>query len=119
MTLISHVFVDFQDENRNVIHRVDAKNIHEPHEAPEGIRKDPIFALLERDGSVRVVYSKEEVHQITNNDPTEGLDATGKKIRKKAAEASSEKTTESGKAPNSKSASEDVAVAGSEAGDKA
>ena len=125
MVIMSTVCAEFRDGYGNILHRIGPQERNKPHEAPDGLRKDPLFALLEQDGSLQAVYTKEEAKKLEKIDPTAGIDGAGKRIRKKAEggedksdaggiAASAEATNDSGDSASSgqKSAGTSISTAG-------
>jgi len=80
MRILSTVCAEFKDENGVVVHRVDGKNRNKNHKAPEVIRRDPLFAMLERDGSLEAVFTEEDARKLDKIDPEAGVDASGKRL---------------------------------------
>ena len=92
MLILSRVCVEFRDHAGMPVFRVNPWERNALMEAPEAIREDPIFALLEAEGSLDVVKSEKQA-KVLEADPIQGTDASGKRKssnkKKTAAEAAS------------------------------
>ncbi len=73
MLIISHVCVDFHDEQNNLLFRVKAQDLLKPLEAPESIMKDPIFRMLVKEGTLSAVESKTD-RKLAENNPEKLLE---------------------------------------------
>ena len=70
MIMIPFVCADFHDGKGNVLYSIKPADLRMVQDAPESIRQDPLFAMLVRDGSLRVPESKEEL-KLLENEPKE------------------------------------------------
>jgi len=97
MRILSRVCAIFKDRNGNEIHRITRNDLMVMHDAPDAIRQDPLFNLLVADRSLEVIPegNKKKEKQL-ENDPTAGIDASGKSAD--IPETSAEKEAESGDA---------------------
>ena len=80
MILLCRVCAEFRDAEGTLLHKVGIRERNLPHQAPDNIVQDPLFGLLESDGTLTAVYTKEEQKKLENMDPTAGVDASGKRI---------------------------------------
>ena len=103
MILLCRVCAEFHSPDGTLLHRVGMKERLVPHEAPDTIQTDPLFALLVSDGSISAVSSKEEQKKLEQMDPTVGIDASGKRIQSETADP--ETVTESAGVPGDAAAS--------------
>ena len=78
MLILSRVCAEFRNKTGRVIFRVTPRNLLSFLEAPEEIREDPLFRMLQNDGSLEAVHSVRQERELAN-DPTEGMTAEGKK----------------------------------------
>ena len=78
MLILSRVCADFHDRSGAVIHRVTPENRLTFHEAPEGIREDPLFRMLVEEGSLEAAVTPVRQKQL-EADPLEGSDPAGRK----------------------------------------
>ena len=90
MLILSRVCVEFRDHAGMPVFRVNPWERNVLIQAPEAIREDPIFALLEAEGSLDVVKNEKQAKML-EADPIQGADASGKRKstnkKKTAAEA--------------------------------
>ena len=80
MFLLAHVCAEFRDRNGNAIFRITREQLNGFLNAPDAIQEDPLFAMLVADGSLVFPPKDEKEKASLENDPTRGIDATGKKI---------------------------------------
>ena len=85
MLILSRVCADFHNAKGELIHRVSAANCLTFHEAPEAIREDPLFRMLDPlfqmlvdEGSLEAAVTPVQKKQL-EADPQEGADAAGRK----------------------------------------
>ena len=93
MLILSRVCADFHDRSGAVIHRVTPENRLTFHEAPEGIREDPLFRMLVDEGSLEAAVTAVQKRKL-EAEPLRGTDATGKKVRVRENGPSAEGTPE-------------------------
>ena len=89
MTILCRVCAEFRYPDGSLIHKVGPAERNMPHQAPDNISLDPLFALLESDGSLTAVTTKAEQKKLENMDPTAGVDASGKRIQPEPADPES------------------------------
>ena len=89
MILLCRVCAEFYAPDGTLLHKVGMKERLVPHEAPDNITIDPLFAMLVSDGTISYVSSKEEQKKLEQMDPTAGIDASGKRIHPEPAETES------------------------------
>ena len=94
MILLCRVATEFYAPDGTLIHKVGMKERLVPHEAPDNITIDPIFAMLVSDGTISYVSSKEELKKLEQMDPTAGIDASGKRIQPETTETDAVKTAD-------------------------
>ena len=58
------------------------------HDVPEEVRQDPLFQMLEKDGSI-VYADNAEKQRAIENDPMAGATADGKEVKPKTSKAKS------------------------------
>ena len=94
MILLCRVCAEFYAPDGTLLHKVGMKERLVPHEAPDNITIDPLFAMLVSDGTISYVSSKEEQKKLEQMDPTAGIDASGKRIQQEPAgtDAAAEET---------------------------
>lgn len=81
MRILSRVCAVFNDRTGKQIHRVYPKDLLVMHDAPDSIKEDPLFNILLADKSLEVIPENDKKKQKKlENDPTEGVDASGKSI---------------------------------------
>lgn len=90
MLILSRVSVDFMNDKGEKIFSIKPADRLGLIEAPEAIKKDPIFDLLVSDGSLEVVESLTKKKALEEN-PVKGTDASGKKVAKKTAKETEKK----------------------------
>ncbi len=78
MLLLSRVCAEFHDEKGNVLFSVTPASRHCFLDAPESIRRDPLFAMLVNDGSLEVADTAVR-RKMLEQDPVRQTDASGKK----------------------------------------
>ena len=78
MLILSRVCADFRDRNGAVIYRVTPQTRLTFQEAPEEIRKDPLFQMLVQEGSLEAGVAPVRRKEL-ENDPLKDADASGKK----------------------------------------
>ena len=78
MLILSRVCAEFHDSGGRLLLAVRPENLLSFIEAPEEIQADPLFALLQRDGSLEAVRSVSQRRQL-ENDPLADTAADGKK----------------------------------------
>ena len=79
MLILSRVCAEFHDSGGRLLLAVRPENLLSFIEAPEEIQADPLFALLQRDGSLEAVRSVSQRRQLENN-PLADTAADGKKV---------------------------------------
>ena len=89
MLILSHVCVDFHDAAYNTIFRITPSQLNTLIEAPDAIRKDPLFDLMVAEGSLRANLSLSDRRQL-ENDPTAGVSAEGREAVPTAADPASD-----------------------------
>ena len=67
MLIVAYVCAEFHDKTGTVIHRIRPEDLRIVTEAPEAIRKDPLFDMMVREGSLRVPETKAEVKKLEND----------------------------------------------------
>ena len=92
MLILSHVCVDFHDAAYNTIFRITPTELNMLIEAPDAIRKDPLFDQMVAEGSLRANLSMSDQRQL-ENDPTAGVSVDGKEAVPADAETASETAT--------------------------
>ncbi len=92
MLILSHVCVDFHDAAYNTIFRITPSQLNTLIEAPDAIRKDPLFDLMVAEGSLRANLSLSDRRQL-ENDPTVGVSADGKEAVPATADTASDNAT--------------------------
>ena len=92
MLILSHVCVDFHDAAYNTIFRITPAQLNTLIDAPDAIRKDPLFDLMVAEGSLRANLSLSDQRQL-ENDPTAGVTAEGKEAQASAVAESSDTAT--------------------------
>ena len=92
MLILSHVCVDFHDAAYNTIFRITPAQLNMLIEAPDAIRKDPLFDLMVAEGSLRANLSLSDQRQL-ENDPTAGVTADGKEAQTSVSSESSDTST--------------------------
>jgi hypothetical protein len=78
MLILSRVCAEFHDSGGRLLLSVRPENLLSFIEASEEIQADPLFALLQRDGSLEAVRSVSQRRQL-ENDPLADTAADGKK----------------------------------------
>ena len=78
MLILSRVCAEFHDSGGRLLLAVRPENLLSFIEAPEEIQADPLFALLQRDGSLEAVRSVSQRREL-ENDPLADTAADGKK----------------------------------------
>lgn len=78
MLILSRVCAEFHDSGGRLLLAVRPENLLSFIEAPEEIQADPLFALLQRDGSLEAVRSVSRKREL-ENDPLADTAADGKK----------------------------------------
>lgn len=78
MLILSRVCAEFHDSGGRLLLAVRPENLLSFIEAPEEIQADPLFALLQRDGSLEAVRSVSQRREL-ENDPVADTAADGKK----------------------------------------
>ena len=78
MLILSRVCAEFHDSGGRLLLAVRPENLLSFIEAPEEIQADPLFALLQRDGSLEAVRSVSQRQEL-ENDPVADTAADGKK----------------------------------------
>ena len=78
MLILSRVCAEFHDSGGRLLLAVRPENLLSFIEAPEEIQADPLFALLQRDGSLEAVRSVSQRRQL-ENDPLADTAADGKR----------------------------------------
>ena len=106
MLILSHVCVDFHDAAYNTIFRITPAQLNTLIDAPDAIRKDPLFDLMVAEGSLRANLSLSDQRQL-ENDPTAGVTADGKEAQTAVA-ADTTADTATRKRPTKKSESADA-----------
>lgn len=124
MLILSRVCAEFHDSGGRLLLAVRPENLLSFIEAPEEIQADPLFALLQRDGSLEAVRSVSQRRQL-ENDPLADTAADGKKASLPSGEPEGSDTrtedgqpqrlTEPEKAPVSAGSAEAAREAGSSA----
>ena len=61
MLILSRVCAEFRDRAGNTVFNIGPHDLLSFLEAPEAIREDPLFALLQEDGSTRMIRRAETV----------------------------------------------------------
>ena len=80
MKMLSRVCAEFRNKKGEVVYRVTPMDrLRYIDDAPDAIREDPLFAMLVNDGSIEVVDTPAQ-RKAMEQDPTAGMDATGRKI---------------------------------------
>ena len=90
MTILCRVCAEFRNPDGTLIHKVGTAERNVPHQAPDMIIRDPLFTLLESDGSLTAVTTKAEEKKLENTDPTAGVDASGKRLQPTSAKTESD-----------------------------
>ena len=90
MYILSRVCAEFHDRMGNEIHRIRPADLLKFNKVPDRIQEDLLFRMLLEDGSIVLPPQSEAELKRIENDPTAGVDATGKKI--KPAETAQEET---------------------------
>ena len=85
MLILSRVCAEFHDSGGRLLLSVRPENLLSFIEAPEEIQADPLFALLQRDGSLEAVRSVSQRRQL-ENDPLADTAADGRKASLPSAE---------------------------------
>ena len=112
MLILSRVCAEFRDRAGNTVFNIGPHDLLSFLEAPEAIREDPLFALLQEDGSLEAVRSIDRQKQL-EAEPEAGINAEGRKIRQEKAETGTEGPGTGEAGPESEAAGE----AGKSAGD--
>ncbi len=89
MLILSRVCAEFRDRAGNTLFNIGPHDLLSFLEAPEAIREDPLFALLQEDGSLEAVRSIDRQKQL-EAEPGAGINAEGRKIRQEKTEAEQE-----------------------------
>ena len=76
MLILSRVCAEFHDSGGRLLLAVRPENLLSFIEAPEEIQADPLFALLQRDGSLEAVRSVSQRRQLENNTAADGKKAS-------------------------------------------
>lgn len=95
MLILSRVCAEFHDSGGRLLLSVRPENLLSFIEAPEEIQADPLFALLQRDGSLEAVRSVSQRRQL-ENDPLADTAADGKKASQPSGEPEADARTEDG-----------------------
>ena len=88
MRIHFRVCADFYDKYGKEIYRVRPADLEGYHDVPEEIRQDPLFQMLEKDGSI-VYADKAEKQRAIENDPMAGATADGKEVKPKTSKTKS------------------------------
>ncbi|MCR5297520.1 MAG: hypothetical protein K6E17_08920 [Clostridiales bacterium] len=95
MTIVSHVCVEFHNAKGEPIFAVTPSTVNTLiTDVPDEICSDPLYQMMINDGSLSAGISKEKARQL-ENDPTLGIDASGKAIPPEPAEPAPAESTES------------------------
>ena len=89
MLILSRVCAEFHDSGGRLLLAVRPENLLSFIEAPEEIQADPLFALLQRDGSLEAVRSVSRKREL-ENDPLADTAADGKRASFSPAEPEAE-----------------------------
>ncbi len=98
MLILSRVCAEFRDRAGNTVFNIRPQDLLSFLEAPEAIREDPLFALLQEDGSLEAVRSVDRQKQL-EAEPEAGINAEGRKIRQEKAETEEPGTGKAGPEP--------------------
>ena len=79
MLILSRVCAEFRNRAGESLFVVTPRMLNTFQEAPEGIREDPLFALLTGEGSLEAVVSDPR-RKALENDPLKDTDRSGKRI---------------------------------------
>ena len=101
MLILSRVCAEFHDPGGRLLLTIRPKNLLSFIEAPDAIRSDPLFTLLQRDGSLEAVESVSRKRRL-ENDPQDGAapDGSKKMAPADAAPDSSEQTPHADATPD-------------------
>ncbi len=78
MLILSRVCAEFRDASGAVLFRVTPQNRFTFLEAPDAIRRDPLFSLMVSEGSLEAVVSAARKRAL-ENDPAADTDAAGRR----------------------------------------
>ena len=97
MLIICHVCAEFHNSKGETVLTVTPEMLTEFITAPEEIREDPLFGMLEADGSIQSGFTEKERKALEKN-PNAGITAEGKKVsavKKKTSETAAEPKADS------------------------
>ena len=79
MRIVSRVAAAFYRPDRTKIYEITARDMLVILDAPDEIRRDPLFDLMVREGSLQVINSA-DTQKMVELDPKQGTNAEGRKI---------------------------------------
>ena len=97
MLIICHVCAEFHNRKGETVLTVSPEMLTDFITAPEEIREDPLFGMLEADGSIQTGFTEKERKTLEKN-PNAGITAEGKRSninRKKTGETAAEPKADS------------------------
>ena len=78
MLMICHVCAEFHNKKGETVLTVTPEMTRDFITAPEEIREDPLFGMLEADGSIQAGFTEKE-KKILEKNPKAGITAEGKR----------------------------------------